>query len=75
MKYQEPRYDANMLSQHLSDQAELVIESLLGQPNQALSSKTEYRYGTHGSLSLCLSGEKEEFGITLKQKKKETCFI
>ncbi|CZM17840.1 Uncharacterized protein conserved in bacteria [Legionella pneumophila] len=47
-----------MLSQHLSEQAELVIESLLGQPNQALSSKTEYRYGTHGSLSLCLSGEK-----------------
>ncbi|MCW8419872.1 MULTISPECIES: conjugative transfer relaxase/helicase TraI [Legionellaceae] len=58
MKNQEPRYDANMLSQHLSEQAELVIESLLGQPNQALSSKTEYRYGTHGSLSLCLSGEK-----------------
>ncbi|HDO7806753.1 TPA: conjugative transfer relaxase/helicase TraI [Legionella pneumophila] len=58
MKNQDPRYDANMLSQHLSEQAELVIESLLGQPNQALSSKTEYRYGTHGSLSLCLSGEK-----------------
>lgn len=75
IKNQEPRYDANMLSQNLSDQAELVIESLLGEPNRALSSKTEYRYGTKGSLSICLSGEKEEFGITLKQRKKETCFI
>ncbi|WP_031562449.1 conjugative transfer relaxase/helicase TraI [Legionella wadsworthii] len=70
MKYQEPRYDANMLSQHLSDQAELVIESLLGQPNQALSSKTEYRYGTHGSLSLCLSGEKRGVWHNFETKEK-----
>ncbi|HAU1484343.1 TPA: conjugative transfer relaxase/helicase TraI [Legionella pneumophila] len=70
MKNQEPRYDANMLSQHLSEQAELVIESLLGQPNQALSSKTEYRYGTHGSLSLCLSGEKRGIWHNFETKEK-----
>ncbi|HAT6349346.1 TPA: conjugative transfer relaxase/helicase TraI [Legionella pneumophila] len=70
MKNQEPRYDANMLSQHLSEQAELVIESLLGQPNQALSSKTEYRYGTHGSLSLCLSGEKRGVWHNFETKEK-----
>ncbi|HAU0908711.1 TPA: conjugative transfer relaxase/helicase TraI [Legionella pneumophila] len=70
MKNQEPRYDANMLSQHLSEQAELVMESLLGQPNQALSSKTEYRYGTHGSLSLCLSGEKRGIWHNFETKEK-----
>lgn len=51
-------YDANTLSQNLSKHAELVIESLLGQPNRSLSSKSEYRYGTKGSLSLCLTGDK-----------------
>ncbi|MBA2650235.1 MAG: conjugative transfer relaxase/helicase TraI [Legionella sp.] len=52
------KYDAKILSQNLSHQAERVIESLLGSPNHALSSKNEYRYGTKGSLSFCLSGEK-----------------
>ncbi|HHF0528707.1 TPA: conjugative transfer relaxase/helicase TraI [Legionella anisa] len=52
------QYDANTLSQNLSHHAELVIESLLGQPNRVLSSKQEYRYGTNGSLAFCLSGEK-----------------
>ncbi|HAU1234359.1 TPA: conjugative transfer relaxase/helicase TraI [Legionella pneumophila] len=70
IKNQEPRYDANMLSQNLSDQAELVIESLLGEPNRALSSKTEYRYGTKGSLSICLSGEKRGVWHNFETKEK-----
>ena len=58
IKSQAPQYDANIVSQNLSHHAELVIQSLLGEPNRALSSKTEYRYGTNGSLSFCLTGEK-----------------
>ncbi|MDP3267676.1 MAG: AAA family ATPase, partial [Legionella sp.] len=58
VKNHKPHYDANSVSQNLSHHAELVIQSLLGQPNRALSSKTEYRYGTNGSLSFCLAGEK-----------------
>lgn len=58
VKNQMPHYDANIVSQNLSHHAELVIVSLLGQPNPALSSKANYRYGTHGSLSFCLTGEK-----------------
>lgn len=52
------KYDANTIVQNLTFSAELVIESLLGEPNRALSSKSEYRYGRNGSLSCCLSGEK-----------------
>ncbi|KTD70361.1 putative conjugative transfer protein TraI [Legionella santicrucis] len=52
------QYDTHTLSQNLSHHAELVIESLLGQPNRTLSSNKEYRYGTNGSLTFCLSGEK-----------------
>jgi len=37
---------------------EYVLESLLGEPNKKLSSKREYRYGSNGSLSCCLDGEK-----------------
>jgi len=53
-----PSYDANVIVQHLNAQAEKVIKSLLGEPNASLSSKKEYRYGTKGSLSFCLDGEK-----------------
>jgi conjugative transfer relaxase protein TraI len=53
-----PLYDVNIIAQNLANNAELVIKSLLGEPNHSLSSKTEYRYGTNGSLSFCLSGEK-----------------
>ncbi|MFT4058948.1 MAG: conjugative transfer relaxase/helicase TraI [Legionella sp.] len=54
----EPFYDAKTISQNLSNHAELVVVSLLGEPNRVLSSKNEYRYGTYGSLVICLHGEK-----------------
>ena len=58
VRFQKPQYDASIISQNLTDHAEVVIESLLGKPNPALSSKANYRYGTHGSLSFCLTGDK-----------------
>jgi hypothetical protein len=58
IKEKTVQYDAKVIAQNLSHHAELVIKSLLGEPNRALSSKNEYRYGTNGSLSFCLSGEK-----------------
>lgn len=51
-------YDASLITQNLSFNAENIIESLLGEPNRALSSKNEYRYGRKGSLSICLTGDK-----------------
>lgn len=51
-------YDVENIVQNLSMNAERVIESLLGEPNQSLSSNSEYRYGSKGSLSFCLYGEK-----------------
>lgn len=51
-------YNAKIISKNLSNNTELVVESLLGHPNKELSSKKEYRYGINGSLSICLSGEK-----------------
>ncbi|WP_230849021.1 conjugative transfer relaxase/helicase TraI [Legionella saoudiensis] len=53
-----PYYDANIISQNLSNHAEVILENLLGQPNRELSSKKEYRYGTYGSLVICLHGDK-----------------
>lgn len=53
-----PKYDAQTISNNLSHNAEYVIESLLGEPNRALSTKNEYRYGRNGSLTFCLNGEK-----------------
>ncbi|WP_424138186.1 phage/plasmid primase, P4 family [Roseomonas chloroacetimidivorans] len=35
-----------------------VARKLFGEPNEHLSSKDELRFGSHGSLSVCLSGEK-----------------
>jgi len=54
----KPTYDVVSIVQNLSMNAERVVESLLGEPNQSLSSNREYRYGTKGSLSFCLQGEK-----------------
>ena len=53
-------YDAKLITQNLSLKAERVIESLLGAPNTSLSSPSEYRYGTKGSLAFCLQGDKRD---------------
>jgi len=49
--------DAQAISQELSHHAEQVVESLLGEPNRALSSKDEYRYGRKGSLAISMQGD------------------
>ena len=52
-----PRLDAHRISHLLMDQAESVLERLLGEPRA--KSGGQYRYGTHqGSLVVTLSGEK-----------------
>ncbi|OGV51924.1 MAG: hypothetical protein A3F46_05640 [Legionellales bacterium RIFCSPHIGHO2_12_FULL_42_9] len=43
-----PVLDAREISEHLSCNAEHVVEALLGEPNTNLSSKNEYRYGMRG---------------------------
>ncbi len=57
VKPAEPRLDAQRISHWLTDQAEVVVERLLGEPK----SKTggQYRYGSkQGSLMVTMSGEK-----------------
>ena len=49
--------DAHAISQELSNHAEQVVESLLGESNRALSSKDEYRYGRKGSLAISMQGD------------------
>lgn len=49
--------DAREISEHLSCNAEHVVETLLGAPNTNMSSKNEYRYGKKGSLSIAMGGE------------------
>ena len=55
--FKSPVLDAREISEHLSCNAEQVVESLLGAPNTSLSSKNEYRYGKKGSLSIAMRGE------------------
>ena len=54
---QKPRYDVRDIVNNLTLNTECVVQSLLGAPNANLSSKKEMRYGTKGSLSICLAGE------------------
>ena len=55
---QRPFLDVERVVQHLTLDTERVVESLLGAPNPHLSSKKELRYGSKGSLSICLQGDK-----------------
>lgn len=55
---QTPRSDVQDIVNNLTLNTECVVQSLLGAPNANLSSKKEMRYGTKGSLSICLAGEK-----------------
>lgn len=47
-----------MTATALTDHAEMIARSLLGEPNGALSTKTQLRYGTNGSLTIEISGER-----------------
>jgi conjugative transfer relaxase protein TraI len=52
-----PRLDAHRISHWLTDQAESVLERLLGEPKA--KSNGQYRYGAHqGSLIVTLTGDK-----------------
>ncbi len=52
-----PRLDAQRISQYLTDQAERVVEQLLGEPKTKLSG--QYRYGSkQGSLIVTMNGDK-----------------
>tara|TARA_B100000678_G_scaffold291638_1_gene310256 strand:+ start:26550 stop:32435 length:5886 start_codon:yes stop_codon:yes gene_type:complete len=51
----EQKIDANEVLKSLNAQAEHLVKHLLGEPNQHLSKKNEYRYGTKGSFSVNLS--------------------
>lgn len=52
-----PRLDAQRINQSLTDQAELVVEQLLGEPKTRAGG--QYRYGSkQGSLIITMSGDK-----------------
>ena len=53
-----PRYDAQDVVHNLILNTEYVVQNLLGTPNATFTSKKEIRYGSKGSLSICLQGEK-----------------
>ena len=42
----------------LNDRADDVARLLLGEPNRELSTRSQLRYGTHGSLAIEIAGEK-----------------
>jgi hypothetical protein len=57
LKPEKPLLDVSRISQGLHNQAEHILERLLGKPKER--SKNQYRYGTHkGSLVVTLQGEK-----------------
>jgi putative DNA primase/helicase len=43
----------------LADQVEVVAQALLGEPNRALSSRRELRFGKGGSVAVCITGGKQ----------------
>lgn len=51
----EQKIDANEVLQSLNAQSEHLVKHLLGEPNQHLSKKNEYRYGAKGSFAVNLS--------------------
>ncbi len=51
-------YNVKDATQILENSAELVVERLLGKPNEKLSSATEWRYGNKGSFSIKMAGDK-----------------
>ncbi|CAL7962060.1 hypothetical protein GAMM_20045 [Gammaproteobacteria bacterium] len=72
-------YNVKEIKQSLENQAEAVVEQLLGKRNEKLSSSAEWRYGNKGSLAIGMADNKRglwknfetgEYGnlITLLQK-------
>lgn len=55
IQLKEDRVDAEVLHSHLVSRADELVRHLLGEPNQSLSKKTDYRYGAKGSLSINLT--------------------
>lgn len=51
------KFDSKDLEFRLNDQAEFVVEHLLGKPNQKLSTPYNWRYGKKGSMSVRLDGD------------------
>lgn len=51
-------YDLDAITTRLNQQAETIVERILGEPNRKLSNQRQWRYGTKGSLSITLQGEK-----------------
>ncbi|MEI8055202.1 MAG: conjugative transfer relaxase/helicase TraI [bacterium] len=51
-------YRAKEIKQSLENQAENIVERLLGSPNNKLSSSKEWRYGTKGSFVVGMAGNK-----------------
>ena len=49
--------DAKQIEHSLANQAERIIEGLLGAPNQQLSNEANWRYGKKGSLSIRMDEE------------------
>jgi hypothetical protein len=43
----------------IADHIELVARGILGEPNRALSTSTQWRFGNHGSLAVEIGGEKK----------------
>lgn len=59
--YTKPKeiFDAKKIGDALSFNAEHVARQLLGEPNHHLSSRQNLRYGSKGSLSITLAGDKQ----------------
>jgi putative DNA primase/helicase len=55
---QSPRIDLAELREALRDRLESLAETLLGPHNKARSRRTQWRWGTQGSLSLEIAGRK-----------------
>ena len=43
---------------NIADHADQIARALLGEPNRALSTKRQLRYGTNGSLAIEIAGDK-----------------
>jgi hypothetical protein len=46
------------ITTRLNERIEDVARALLGEPNRALSTRAQLRYGTHGSLAIEIAGDK-----------------
>lgn len=53
-----PRLSIRDISQRLADDIEPLTRKLLGEPNRSRSTRDELRFGTNGSLSIVLAGDK-----------------